>query len=208
MTRPPRWLVPAAANARVLAVLLYIAPLLESAEAVMNRPAKKLPVTLHRWKRNMPDTGFLRQPKAAFMLAGALALAGCSGMAGTSGGAGGAAAPTPTRVTGTVSYLQRVALAPTAAIKVQLVDVSRADAPAIVLGEQVIQAGGKQVPFAFEITYDPAKIDPRFSYAVGARIEDGGKLLFINDQRYAVITRGAPTHVEMMLRPVGGATSN
>ncbi len=51
---------------------------------------------------------------------------------------------------------------------------------------------------------DPAKIEDRFSYAVSARIEDGGKLLFVSDKRYPVITRGAPTNVELVLRPVGG----
>jgi putative lipoprotein len=139
------------------------------------------------------------------MLFAAFALAACSGMS-TAPDGGGTIAGSPARVTGTVTYLQRIALAPSATIKVQLIDVSRADAPATVLGEQLITAGGKQVPFAFEIPYDPAKIDQRFSYAVSARIEDGGKLLFINDQRYAVITRGTPTHVDMVLRPVGGAS--
>lgn len=130
----------------------------------------------------------------------ALLVAGCAGMSAAPAGGGVGA-----RVTGTVTYLQRIALPPSAVFKVQLADVSRAGAPAIVLGEQRIAAGGKQPPFAFEIPYDPAKIDPRFTYAVQARIEDGGKLLFINDQRYAVITRGAPNHVEMVLRAVGGA---
>lgn len=114
-------------------------------------------------------------------------------------------APATSRVTGTVTYLQRSALPPTATVRVQLADVSRADAPAVVLAEQRIDAQGRQVPFAFELPYDPAKIDARMSYAVQARIEDGGRLLFINDTRYAVITRGAPMHVEMVLRPVGGA---
>jgi len=123
---------------------------------------------------------------------------------------GGVAAPrgegaATARVTGTVTYRQRVALAPTAVVKVQLIDVSRADASAIVLGEQIIQADGKQAPFAFEIPYDSARIEANHSYAVAARIEDGGQLRFINDQRYAVITRGAPTHVDMVLRAVGGS---
>lgn len=116
-----------------------------------------------------------------------------------------AAAPVPVataRVTGTVTYLQRVALPPTAVVKVQLVDVSRADAPAVVLGEQTFAAGGKQAPFAFAIAYDPAMIVANHSYAVQARIEDDGRLRFINDQRYAVITRGAPTHVDLVLRQV------
>jgi putative lipoprotein len=130
----------------------------------------------------------------------ALVLAGCAGTSAAPS-AGGAASG---RVTGTVTYVQRVSMPPSAVIKVQLVDVSRADAPATMLGEQIITAGGKQVPFAFEIAYDPAKIDQRLSYAVQARIEDGGKLLFINDQRYAVITRGAPNHVDMVLKAAGG----
>jgi putative lipoprotein len=127
-------------------------------------------------------------------------LTGCAGLSAAP--EGGAA--TGGRVTGTVTYRERIALPPTAVIKVQLVDVSRADAAAVVLGEQTFAAGGKQVPFAFEIPYDPAKIEPNHSYAVGVRIEEAGKLRFINDQRYAVITHGAPAHVDMVLRAVGG----
>jgi len=132
----------------------------------------------------------------------ALLLAGCSAMSAVPATGGGASMA---RVTGTVTVRERIALSPNAVIKLQLADVSRADAPAIVLGEQSITAGGRQVPFAFEIAYDPATIDPRFSYAISARIEDGGKLLFINDTRHAVITRGAPTHVDMVLKAVDAA---
>ena len=131
----------------------------------------------------------------------AILLTGCSGMTAAPEGGGAATAS----VSGAVTYLQRIALPPTALIQVKLVDVSRADAPAVVLGEQVIRAGGSQVPFSFEIPYDPAKIDPRFSYAIQARIEDGGRLLFISDRHYAVITRGAPVQLDMVLKPVGGA---
>jgi len=106
------------------------------------------------------------------------------------------------RVSGTISYRERIALPPEALIKVQLVDVSRADAPALLLGEQVFEAGGRQVPFRFEIAYDPAAIDERMSYAVQARIEQDGRLMFITDQHYAVITRGAPTSVDLMLKVV------
>jgi putative lipoprotein len=130
-----------------------------------------------------------------------LLLGGCAGTAAAPAG-GGVPDAKSARVTGTVTYMQRIALPPSATVKVQLVDVSRADAPATVLGEQIITAGGKQVPFSFEIPYDPAKIDARYTYAVQARIEDAGKLLFINDTRYSVITRGAPNHVDMVLRAV------
>jgi len=41
------------------------------------------------------------------------------------------------------------------------------------------------------------------AHAVQARIEDGGRLMFISDQNYAVITRGAPAHVDLVLKAVG-----
>jgi putative lipoprotein len=110
---------------------------------------------------------------------------------------------TSARVTGTVGFRERLALLPGVVVTVQLVDVSRADAPAIVIGEQVITTDGNQPPFRFVLTYDPAAIKPQNTYAVSARIQDkDGRLRFISDQRYAVITRGAPTHVDIVLRAV------
>ena len=83
-----------------------------------------------------------------------------------------------------------------------MVDVSRQDVAATVLGEQIITNPG-QVPIPFEIAYDPASIDPRFTYAVQARITADGQLLFISDTVTPVITRGAPTSdVEIVVVPV------
>jgi putative lipoprotein len=95
-------------------------------------------------------------------------------------------------ITGTVTYRNRSALPPTAVIEVSLQDISLADAPAKVISTQQIEAGGNQPPFAYELTYDPAQIDPRYTYSVSARITDGGELLFISDTTYPVLTRGAP----------------
>jgi uncharacterized lipoprotein YbaY/heat shock protein HslJ len=105
-------------------------------------------------------------------------------------------------VSGTVTYLQRIALPPQAIIEVQLVDVSRADAPAIVIDTVTIEAGGRQVPFSFELRYDPSAIDERFTYAVQARITVDGELRFISTRSYQVITRGNPTTVEVIVDPV------
>ena len=87
-------------------------------------------------------------------------------------------------VTGTFTYRERIALTPNAVVEVKLVDISRADAPAITIGEQIIKNPG-QVPIAFEIEYDLADIDERFSYTVEVRITEGGELAFINDTRLA-----------------------
>jgi uncharacterized lipoprotein YbaY len=107
-------------------------------------------------------------------------------------------------VTGTVTYLQRIALPPDAVITVQLADVSKQDVAAEVISTQTIESGGNQVPFPYTLPYDPARIVEGFDYAVSARIESGGKLLFISTQRYAVITKGNPTeNVEVIVQPVG-----
>lgn len=105
-------------------------------------------------------------------------------------------------VSGTVAYLARIALPPQAVVEVQLVDVSRADAPAIVIDSVTFETGGRQVPFPFELTYDPQQIDERFTYAVQARITIDGELRFISTRSYQVITQGNPNTVEVIVDPV------
>lgn len=108
-------------------------------------------------------------------------------------------------VSGTVTYRQRSALPSNAVLVVKIVDVTRADASAIVINEQRIDTTGKQVPIDFDITYDRSKIQDRNRYAVQAEIRDvSGRLLFITDTSYPVITQGNPRNVEMTLVPVGG----
>ena len=110
------------------------------------------------------------------------------------------------KVTGTVTYRERVTLPPTARVIVELQDVSRADAPATIIATQTIDPAGKAPPYPFELTYDPAKIDQRNTYAVRATIRDGDKLLFTSTQQYPVITRGNPTSgIEIVVQSVGGA---
>ena len=110
------------------------------------------------------------------------------------------------KVTGTITYRERIALSPDAVVEVKLSDVSLMDVSAITIEEQVIRNPG-QVPIEFEIEYDPDEIDERFTYAIQVRITESGKLLFINDTAYDVITRNNPDHVDMVLVRVGGSTS-
>lgn len=114
--------------------------------------------------------------------------------------------PSTATVSGTVTYRQRSALPPGAVVTVQIQDVSRADAPATILGEQQIAMDGRSVPVPYSIAYDPSVIDPRNTYSVAARITDaGGKLLFISDTFIPVITRDSPTQdVAIVVVPVGG----
>lgn len=74
------------------------------------------------------------------------------------------------RVTGTVTYLQRIALEPGSIATVVLEDISRADAAATVVAEQVIEIDDQQVPIPFELAADRSELDDRFSYSVRANI--------------------------------------
>ena len=105
------------------------------------------------------------------------------------------------KIQGSVTYLERIALSSNAQLEIVLADVSLADAPYQAIVEKKINPAG-QVPIQFELNYDPKKIMANHTYAVMARITDDGKLLFINDQSYQVITRGQPNTVKMVLKRV------
>lgn len=107
------------------------------------------------------------------------------------------------RVTGTISYRQRIALTQDAVVEVKLVDSSRADAPSETIAEQTIKPAGRQVPLAFEIAYDLRRIDPRHRYTIQVRILEGGQLRFTTDEAYTVITLGHPDKVDVIVKPVG-----
>ena len=62
-----------------------------------------------------------------------------------------------------------------------------------------------QVPIAFEIAYDPARIEPRHSYGVRGRIVVDGRLWFATTDAYRVLTRGQGDTVELLLRRVSEA---
>jgi putative lipoprotein len=83
---------------------------------------------------------------------------------------------------GTATYRQRIALPADARLTVRISDVGRMDAPAPVIAETEIATEGRQVPLAFSLAYDPARIDTRGRYSVSARITDGaGRLIWITD---------------------------
>jgi uncharacterized lipoprotein YbaY/membrane-bound inhibitor of C-type lysozyme len=103
-------------------------------------------------------------------------------------------------VTGTVSYLLRIAMPPTAVAVVQLQDISRADASATTIAEQKITFGDRQVPLPFELKFDPGKIDPKHTYALSATIVVDGSVRFHTDTAYPVITQGHPSKVDLVLK--------
>jgi putative lipoprotein len=102
-------------------------------------------------------------------------------------------------VSGTVMYRERMAMPENAVLTVQLQDVSRADAPAQAIAEQRITLAGRQVPLAFELHYDPARISPKHLYAVSASITVDGQLRFLNTSAYRVLTQGNPVKLNILV---------
>ena len=106
-------------------------------------------------------------------------------------------------VTGTVFYLQRIALSSDAVLQVQLSDVSRADAPAFVLASQQFVTNGRQVPLSFALNYDTDTIRENGRYTVSAKIYVDGALRWTSDTSNLVISNGV-TNIDVRLVQVTG----
>jgi len=103
-------------------------------------------------------------------------------------------------VSGTITYRERMALPPDAAIEVKLQDVSGQNGTPNTVAESVFASAGKQVPISFQLSYNPSDISPAHKYQVQANIRVNGKLMFTGVIPYLVITQGAPSHVDLLLQ--------
>lgn len=103
-------------------------------------------------------------------------------------------------VTVTTLYRERIMLPPGHVLTVRVEDVSRADAPALVLAEASEPLTGAP-PYRVSLGLPTAQIDPRHAYAARAEIRDAaGALVFVTDTRHAVLTQGAPAFAEIVLK--------
>ncbi|WP_417805352.1 YbaY family lipoprotein [Thalassospira lucentensis] len=113
-----------------------------------------------------------------------------------------------TKVTGTVTYRERIALAPDSNdLVLRILDVSRADAPATVIASLTTQVASP--PMSFTLPYDPAKIEANHTYVIEASIiNQNGDRVFRSDQAYPVITKNAPSNVDILVKPVARPMSD
>ncbi|MBC8136134.1 MAG: YbaY family lipoprotein [Fibrella sp.] len=105
-------------------------------------------------------------------------------------------------VTGTVAYLQRIAISPDANLRVRLEDVSRQDVVAKLISEIVLPTNGRQVPLSFAIPYRQADIIPERRYQVRATLLVKDRMIFTSTTAYPVITGSAASDVTMILQSV------
>lgn len=101
----------------------------------------------------------------------ALGLSACEAGASTAGE--GRPAFKTALLRGTVAYRERIALAPGATVRVQMLDVTNASAP-VVVSEQTIITDGRQPPIDFALPYDPDALRRDSRYGVSATITTGG----------------------------------
>ena len=83
-----------------------------------------------------------------------------------------------------------------AVLTVTLADTSIADAPWIVLSQQVLN-DVTALPAEFRLEYDPAEIDERMEYSLSASVELDGRLLYVNDTVHTVLTSGSPAQSDV-----------
>lgn len=107
------------------------------------------------------------------------------------------------KITGSVVYRERIALPNDAIVRVRLEAAAAPEMPAKRVAEIVIPTEGKQVPIPFELAYDASAIHPGTRYQVRATISAGDNTLFVSRTTYPVITKGAPTKVEILVQQAG-----
>ena len=93
------------------------------------------------------------------------------------------------RLTGSVSYRERIALPPHAVMEVRLIDVSLADAPSKTIAVTRVKTRHR-MPIPYRLRYDDSRIRRNHSYALQAQITVAGKLWFVTTTRHSVFTGG------------------
>ncbi len=91
-------------------------------------------------------------------------------------------------ILGDVRYALPQAVPADAYLQVSLVDVSRQDVAARTVAEERIQPVGAS-PVDFLLSYDPADLRDGVDFAINVRLQQGDKLLAINDTRVSVLGR-------------------
>jgi putative lipoprotein len=88
-------------------------------------------------------------------------------------------------LTGEITYRERIALPENATLRIRLVDMTAAAAPARVEAEGAIASPG-EVPLSFTLNFDDEVLDSAHQYAIVAEISAGAELWFRNAAPYGL----------------------
>ncbi len=107
-------------------------------------------------------------------------------------------------VSGTITYDGDPEIPAGAVLTVQVRDVSYQDAASTLIASQTIE-NPEQFPIDFSVPYERRDIDSRATYGLQIRITLDGRLIYINDTAFEVLTRGNPKRgLDVWVIAVGG----
>ena len=104
-----------------------------------------------------------------------------------------------TRISGSLLYRARIALAPDAVALIQLEGVNEEDE--LVLAEQRMQLDGRQVPIDFTLEVDAETLAQASSWRLQARIEEAGRARWLSEALPLDLTSGDQDLGELELMP-------
>jgi len=93
-------------------------------------------------------------------------------------------------IRGSVTYRQRIALAPNSEARIWLVDAGDPNGKPV--AETTVPFGNRQVPLAFELPFEMRDINRQRNYELQAEIRSEGKLRFRTERGVPVTLRGGP----------------
>ena len=104
------------------------------------------------------------------------------------------------KITGSLTYRERIALPPGSTATIRLEDIARADAPATLIDEVTYSLDGLNVPFAFELELPNRGMPQHVQYSVRATIHDAdGTMLFTTDTVNPVMRRPVDQDLGMIV---------
>lgn len=109
-------------------------------------------------------------------------------------------------ISGRVHYYSRSPLPNDAVMIIKVQDTARSGARARTLAEQQIDLAGQEIPVPFLTTIDRDLIGKKSRITVSVRIEQQGKLLFINDKVHPALIKGKPVPVDIQLKQASRGT--
>jgi len=105
------------------------------------------------------------------------------------------------KIEGTVWYRERMLLPPDAEVCITLEDVARMDVKAELIAVTRFKPQGGP-PWAFTVEYDTDKIHEKGRYALRARIEANGRLIFTSTEQIPAFDRDPDKPVKILLSRV------
>ncbi len=109
----------------------------------------------------------------------------------------------PITITGTVMYLERVALSPEATVKVRMLEMPKGDEPVRPIAERTVYSPG-QVPVPWNLTYLTSQVEDGREYTLEARIDIGGKTEWSNSEPIKIEPGKKGLKFDIVLKPVTG----